>query len=112
MNENEIIKCRVVGFQEYGMFVNCGEYDGLVHISEISDQFVNDIEQIFKLDDELELLVLGVNHESKRLKLSYKKCHEMNKRIIKNIQVKIGFHSLNTKLDGWVADKKKEIEDL
>lgn len=112
MKKDDIIECKVVGFQEYGMFVNCGEYDGLVHISEISDQFVNDIEQIFSLDDTVVLQVIDVINKDKRLKLSYKKCHEINKKISKNVPIKIGFNSINQKLDRWIDEKKKEIEDL
>lgn len=112
MSIDDIIECNVVGFQEYGMFVNCGDYDGLVHISEISDQYINNIEQIFKLGDSVLLVVLGVNESEKRLKLSYKSCHEINKRILKNITVKIGFHSLNTNLPEWIKDKKKEMNVL
>lgn len=112
MKKNNIIKCKVVGFQEYGMFVSCGEYDGLVHISEISDQYINNIEQIFKLEDEVDLLILSVYEEDRRLKLSYKACHQVNKRIINNVPIKIGFHSLNQMLPKWVELKKKENDDL
>ncbi|HHT55243.1 MAG TPA: S1 RNA-binding domain-containing protein, partial [Acholeplasma sp.] len=80
MNENNIITCEVVGFQEYGVFVRCDEYDGLVHISEISEQYVENIEEIFKVGDLVKLLVLDVNEEDKKLKLSYKKCHKIHKR--------------------------------
>ncbi len=47
MKINDVISCVVVGFQDYGMFVSCGERDGLVHISEISDLYINNIEAIF-----------------------------------------------------------------
>ena len=76
MKKNKVITCKIVGFQDYGMFVNCGEYEGLVHISEISDQYINSIEQIFMVGDLVDLLVLEVCDEN-RLKLSYKRNHHI-----------------------------------
>lgn len=109
MKEKDIIKCRVMGFQDYGMFVNCGEYDGLVHISEISDQYVSSIEQIFQIGDEVDLLILEIAEEEKRLKLSYKKNHHINDKIVKSVPIKIAFNSLNRQLPIWIEEKKKEI---
>ncbi|MDY0277199.1 MAG: S1 RNA-binding domain-containing protein [Acholeplasma sp.] len=108
MKKNKIICCKVVGIQDYGMFVNCGEYEGLVHISEISDQFVRSIDQIFQVGDIVDLMILEVDEDEKRLKLSYKKNHHINSKIIKNIPIKIGFQSLNRELPKWVLCKKKE----
>lgn len=110
MKNNNIVKCKVVGFQDYGMFVNCGNYEGLVHISEISEQYVNSIEQIFSVGDFVDLVVLEVC-EDNRLKLSYKKNHHINKKIVKSVPVKIGFHSLNNELSKWILNKKNKEED-
>ena len=111
MNENNIITCEIVGFQEYGVFVRCDEYDGLVHISEISDQYVENIEDIFEVGDLVKLLVLDVNEEDKKLKLSYKKCHKIHKRILKNVKITKGFHKLSTELPKWIEYKKQEYNN-
>ena len=109
MKKNKVITWKIVGFQDYGMFVNCGEYEGLVHISEISDQYINSIEQIFMIGDLVDLLVLEVCDEN-RLKLSYKRNHHIHKKIVKSVPMKIGFHSLNRQLPKWILEKKKENE--
>ncbi|MCR1809325.1 S1 RNA-binding domain-containing protein [Haploplasma modicum] len=111
MKKNDLIECKITGFQEYGMFVNCGEYNGLVHISEISELFVADIENIFNINDIVRLQVIEVDEETKRYKLSYKSCHEINKKISKSIPIIIGFHTLRNKLPEWISKKKVEIDE-
>ena len=99
MKKNKVITCKIVGFQDYGMFVNCGEYEGLVHISEISDQYINSIEQIFMVGDLVDLLVLEVCDEN-RLKLSYKRNHHIHKKIVKSVPMK-----------STIQNKKGEFKD-
>lgn len=111
MKKNDLIKCKVIGFQEYGMFVRCpDDFDGLVHISEISEQFVSRIESIFSLDDVITLKILDVDLENKKLRLSYKRNHKINKRILKNVKITKGFNKLGNNLDQWIETKLKEIE--
>ena len=46
---NDIVEGLVTGITEYGIFVSLDEYySGLIHISEISDNFVRDINNFVK----------------------------------------------------------------
>lgn len=110
MKINDLIKCKVIGFQEYGMFVSCDEYQGLVHISEISEQYVSDITDIFELEDIVTLKILDIDHEEKKLKLSYKKNHKIHKRILKNVKIVKGFNKLSNNLDKWINIKLEEYD--
>ena len=94
MKIKDNIICKVTGVQPYGVFVSCDEYSGLIHISEISDQFVPKIEDILNVGDEIEVIVLEIDEDSKRLKLSYKQAHPIHPRIKKLVKIRIGFHSL------------------
>ena len=60
----------------YGAFVVVGDYDGLVHISEFSDNFVKNINDFVKVGQELRLKVIEVDEENHRVKLSYKQLHK------------------------------------
>lgn len=111
MKLEKIVDCVVTGFQDYGMFVSCGEYTGLVHISEISDQFVSDITEIFELGDLVSLSVLEVDLENKKVKLSYKKVHKIHKRILKHVNVQKGFNSLKQSLEEFILEKKEDLDD-
>lgn len=109
MKKNDLIKCRVIGFQDYGMFVQCeNDYQGLVHISEISEQYVSDILDIFDLNDNVTLTVLEVDEENKKLKLSYKRNHKIHRRILKNVRIVKGFNKLSNNLKEWTDIKLKE----
>ena len=107
MVENKIINCEVTGIRDYGMFVVCGEYDGLVHISEISDQYIEDIGNIFSIGDRVNLTILEVDKRYKRLKLSYKENHKIHRRIRKSITIKKGFHSLYVALPDWIRNEEE-----
>lgn len=98
--------CTVTGIQPYGVFVQCEDYTGLIHISELSDQYVPSIDEILCVGDEIEVAVLEIDEENKRLKLSYKKANPINPRISKIVKIKIGFHSLSKALPHWI-DKTK-----
>ena len=61
---------RVVGIKEFGAFVEIlpGK-DGLLHISEIADRRINNVEDVLKMGDEVDVKVLGIDDRGK-VKLS------------------------------------------
>ena len=71
--KGDIIKCVITGFKDYGIFVKVDdEYDGLIHISEISDSFVRNVGDYGDVKEEIYAKVIEVNDEEKHLKLSIK----------------------------------------
>jgi uncharacterized protein len=61
----------VTNITAFGAFVDVGVHqDGLVHISELADRFVNDPHEIVKLGDKLQVRVLNVDLERGRISLS------------------------------------------
>lgn len=107
METNEIITCIITGIQSYGVFVTCGEHNGLIHISEISDHYIASIDTFFDVGDAITCVILEIDEEMKRLKLSYKKAHPVHPRIQKTMKIKIGFHSLSKALPRWIDEAKK-----
>jgi len=107
MKINDHIICSVTGIQTYGVFVSCDDYTGLIHISEMSDQFISSIEDILSVGDEIETVVIEIDEENKRLKLSYKKAHPIHPKIQRLVKIKIGFHSLAKALPHWIEKSKK-----
>ena len=108
MKEKTKIECIVTGIQNYGVFVSSGEYSGLIHISEISDKYVNNIGAIFNIGELIEAYVMEVYEAEKRLVLSYKKAHDIHPRVLNQVDIKIGFKSLKNQLPVWIKDKKGE----
>ena len=67
-----IVRGKICGIQPYGAFVELEEYTGLIHISEISDKYVKNIEDFVYVGEDLFLKVLDVDENNKHLKLSLK----------------------------------------
>ena len=71
--ENDITKGIVTSIKKYGAFLSFeGGYIGLLHISEISTNFVNSINTFFKVGDVITVLIKSVDKNTKFLKLSIK----------------------------------------
>jgi len=64
----------VTNVTNFGAFVDVGVHqDGLVHISELSDQWVDDPRKVVKVGDRLKVTVLSVDLQLRRIGLSAKK---------------------------------------
>lgn len=103
----------VTGIEKYGIFVSLDNYySGLIHISEISNGFVKDIEKIANIGETISAKILEVDDNTCHLKLSIK---DMNYKSVKKERQKIvevgnGFKPLEEKLEGWIESKFNEIE--
>ncbi len=69
----EVRKGHVISLAEFGAFVDIGGADGLVHLSELSWKRVNHPNEILKVGQEVEVVVLNVERERKRIGLSMKR---------------------------------------
>ncbi len=70
------VKGKVTGIKNFGAFVQLpGGKTGLVHISEVADQYVEDINEHLSVGEEVEVKVLSVGDDGK-ISLSIKKAKE------------------------------------
>lgn len=105
----DIIKGQVTGIEKYGIFVNIDPwYDGLIHISEVSDDFVKDIHDYVKIGETIYCQILEVNEDNLQLKLSIKninyKASNSNNPIK---ETRKGFLPLKEQLPIWLDEKVK-----
>ncbi|MHB8908394.1 MAG: Tex family protein [Syntrophales bacterium] len=64
----------VTNITAFGAFVDIGVHqDGLVHLSQIADKFVKDAGDVLKVRQVIEVTVLAVDRERKRISLTLKK---------------------------------------
>lgn len=64
----------VTNVTNFGAFVDIGVHqDGLIHISEMGDQFVKDAKEVYKVGDIVKVRVLAVDTQQKRIALSCKR---------------------------------------
>lgn len=77
INKDMVIKGKVIRLEKFGAFVDIGaERPGLVHISEITHDYIKGPGDVLKEGDEVEVKVLGVNRRKKQIKLSMKALEE------------------------------------
>jgi small subunit ribosomal protein S1 len=70
LNEGDRIKGRVTGIRDFGVFVNIGGADGLIHVSELAWHRVPHPSDVLRVGDEIEVYVLELDHEKQRIALS------------------------------------------
>ncbi len=68
------IKGKISSITDYGLFVEVApEVEGLVHISEVSwTDRITDLNRLYKLGEEIEVLVVSLDKENRRMSLSIK----------------------------------------
>jgi len=114
IKKNDVIKVKVTGIQNYGAFVDIDpEYDGLIHISEISYGFVKNISDYLNIGDDIYALVMDIDDSKKKIKLSIKDIDYKHDgaKIRRMAETKNGFAPLKENLDRWINEKIKEITD-
>lgn len=71
LSEGMVVPGIVTNITKFGAFVDIGvKQDGLVHISNMSDRFVSDPNDIVKLHQHIKVKITGVDLERKRIQLS------------------------------------------
>lgn len=115
------VKGKVTGVQPYGIFVQLDSTtQGLVHISEVTHGFVDNIKQSYEVGEEVEVLVLDVDEYSKQISLSIRALEKIQLKQSKhrkyhprysNFDYDAGFRTIEEKLDQWIDDSLKDLKD-
>ena len=108
--KDDVVKCLITGFKEYGIFVKVDElYDGLIHISEISESFVKNVGDYGDVGELIYAKVIDVDEETKHLKLSIKGLnYKVDGKSMEETD-KDGFLPLKKHLNVWINEKIKEL---
>jgi len=73
IKKDMVLKGKVVRLEKFGAFIDIGaERPGLVHISEITHDYIGKPGDVIKEGEEVEVMVLNVNRQKKQIKLSMK----------------------------------------
>lgn len=73
LQEGDIVTGEVTNLADFGAFVDVGGADGLIHISELSWERVNHPSEVLNIRDEVEVQVISIDEERKRIGLSMKR---------------------------------------
>lgn len=111
MKVGDIVLVKVTGIADYGFFIEKSGYTGLCHISEVSNNFVEDVSKFVSVGEEIYVLILDIDEVSKHLKVSIKDIYYINyedKNRIK--ETRKGFLPLKEMLPIWIDEKIREYE--
>ncbi|MBO4596003.1 MAG: 30S ribosomal protein S1 [Bacteroidales bacterium] len=72
LEKGQVLEGVVKNITNYGVFVDLGGVDGLIHITDLSWGRVNHPEEIVHLDEQIKVVVLDFNEEQKRIALGLK----------------------------------------
>ena len=72
LSEGQVVEGKVTSLADFGAFVDIGGADGLVHLSEISWNRVDNPREVLKLGQKLEVKIISIDRERNRIGLSLK----------------------------------------
>jgi len=72
IEEGQLRKGIVKNIADFGVFVDLGGLDGLLHISDLSWGRISHPSEVVKLDEEIECIVIGVDKENEKISLGLK----------------------------------------
>ncbi len=112
--KGRILKGVVTGIESYGIFVQFDDYySGLIHISEVSDHFVKNLNDVVEVGEIINVKIIGVDDLMGHINLSIKGIKYKDKKVVKRkpiIETPSGFQTLASKLPFWIEESLKNME--
>lgn len=72
LEKGQVLEGTVKNITSYGVFVDLGGVDGLIHITDLSWGRINHPEEIVQLDEKIKVVILDFDDEKKRIALGLK----------------------------------------
>lgn len=86
MQKDMVVKGKVTRLEKFGVFVDIGaERPGLVHISELTHDYIKNPSEVVKEGDEIEVKILNVNRHKRQIKLSMKALEEPPVKVAREV---------------------------
>lgn len=106
----QILVGRITGITKFGAFVELpGGDTGLVHISEVADSFVKDVNDYVKQDETVRIKVIGISQDGK-ISLSIRKAKDDYKE--KRTTTQKDTMSFEDKLSKFLKDSEERLLDI
>lgn len=88
---------KVVSIQPYGVFVDIGGLTGLLHVKQVSESPIHSLNTVFKIGQELKVIVADIDEHKNRLSFSTKMLESYPGEILE-------------KMDAVMADAEERLE--
>ena len=103
-----IVEGTVKTITNFGAFIDLGDgVTGLVHISEIADGYVKSVNDFLEENQKVEVKVLSIDEENKKITLSMKKVERFT-----NPQPKQSDMSFEDRLSKFLKDSEERQSDV
>lgn len=114
----QLIIGKVKSVKPYALFLEFdGKANGLLHISEISDSFIRDIEKFGSVGDEMKVKVIDIDKTNGFLRVSLKQVPQeetysthQDEKIVP-VATEEEFAALKEKMPVWIEETLKKIGD-
>lgn len=116
---NDFIIGKVNQIRPYALFLTFEDgTNGLLHISELSDGYIRDIEKFGSVGDEIKVKVLAIDPNNGFLRVSYKAVPESERYSTHNNSVRTvpqfdeaDFTALSEKLPTWINETLQKAKE-
>jgi small subunit ribosomal protein S1 len=109
IKKDMVITGKVIRLEKFGAFVDIGaERPGLVHISEMTHDFIRTPGDVVKEGDEVEVKVLDVIKQKKQIKLSMKALQDKPEEVVKTTIEKIDKREQRNREQEKASEPKEE----
>jgi small subunit ribosomal protein S1 len=113
IKKDMVVTGKVIRLEKFGAFVDIGaERPGLVHISEMTHDYIRTPGDVVKEGDEVEVKVLDVIKQKKQIKLSMKALQEKPEESVKTTVEKIDKREQHSREQVKEAEPKAEEKDV
>jgi small subunit ribosomal protein S1 len=112
IKKDMVVTGKVIRLEKFGAFIDIGaERPGLVHISEMTHDFIRTPGDVVKEGDEVEVKVLDVIKQKKQIKLSMKALQEKPEEIVKNTIQQIDKKEQQQREQQKETESKEEVKE-
>jgi small subunit ribosomal protein S1 len=112
IKKDMVVTGKVIRLEKFGAFVDIGaERPGLVHISEMTHDFIRTPGDVVKEGDEVEVKVLDVIKQKKQIKLSMKALQEKPEEIVKTTIEKMDKREQHAREQVKETETKEEVKE-
>ncbi len=110
--KDKIVTGSVTGIEPYGIFVSLDDYyTGLIHISEISEDFVKNVADYATVGETIKMKVLDIDEKTRHIKLSIKDIQYKNDKYGQIEETKNGFKTLESMVPKWIEASIQKINN-
>lgn len=112
-SQGDIVKGNVVSIKPYGAFISLEPgVSGLLHISEISHDYVKDVNTVLKVNEQIELKIISIDEQTKQIIFSKRvltkpkrktKTRSRYKQSETIMETKKGFSDLKRLIPMWIS---------